>query len=45
MEELYNEMEPMSEDLVYQYNYELMMWELKEVEEILHHEQQTEKGE
>jgi hypothetical protein len=33
MEELYAEMEPMSDELVYQYNQELIMWELKSIEE------------
>jgi hypothetical protein len=31
MEELYAEMVQMSEDLAYQYNEELTMWELKEI--------------
>jgi len=30
MEDLYYEMEPITEELAYQYNFELMMWEIKE---------------
>jgi hypothetical protein len=33
MEEIYAEMEPMSEELAYQYNFELLMWEIKEREQ------------
>lgn len=46
MEDLYAMVEPISDELAYQYNYELAMWELKEQEERIErgnlHEEESE---